>query len=332
MKRITRIIILLICLYIFTGNTQARDIKWAQSGFQFLSVPTDARAVSMAEANTAVEMKSGSIFFNPACMSRMTDFIDITLSQNKWIAGIDHNTLSLALAPFGGRFGVLGFSARSVNYGDVQGAAVSSNDQGYILTDIITPTASSFGLSYAKSITDRFSVGGQVKYVTQDFGNMVIAASSVSDSTTMVNYSLSPIAYDFGTIFNTNIKSLKFGMSVRNFSEEIKYENEGFQLPLVFNFGISVDLMDFTTFSNNHGLLLAVDAAHYRARQERIKMGIEYTFLNLLSMRAGYVSASRENDMYFGAGISHFGLSFDYAYVPFSSFDTIQMMTIRFSL
>ncbi|MCD6100713.1 MAG: DUF3308 domain-containing protein, partial [Candidatus Marinimicrobia bacterium] len=45
--------------------------KLAQTGFQFLSVVSDARGGSMADAMTALELGSRGLFFNPAGMSRM---------------------------------------------------------------------------------------------------------------------------------------------------------------------------------------------------------------------------------------------------------------------
>ena len=46
-------------------------------------------------------------------------------------------------------------------------------------------------------------------------------------------------------IYKTGFKSLNLGMSIRNFSEEIKYIEEGFQLPLTFRIGASIDALDF---------------------------------------------------------------------------------------
>jgi len=318
---------------VFTNFLFSENIKYGQTGFQFLSVTPEARAAAMAEAVTATDMYSSSVFYNPACLANMDKFMDITLSRNSWIAGIEHNNLSFAINPFGGRFGTIGVSYQGVDYGEIQGTAVSPvSASGYILTDIITPTANAIGISYAKKLTDRFAVGGQVKKVTQDFGNMVISASEISDSTTVVNYSSSPWALDFGTIFNTNIKSLKFGMSVRNFSQEVQYENEGFQLPLVFTMGISADLMDFTPLGKHHSLILNIDASHFRARPEQIKLGLEYTLMDFLSLRTGYANNMEETDLSFGMGLSVLGLTFDYAFIPFDSFDAVQIMTLRFKI
>jgi len=141
------------------------------------------------------------------------------------------------------------------------------------------------------------------------------------------------VAFDFGTLFKTGIKSLAFGMSIRNFSNDIKYADEGFQLPLVFTIGASMDMMDLFEISGpEQSLYLSVDATHYRSHPEQLIIGLDYTFMSLLSIRTGYVTSNDEDGLNFGMGISYFGLTFDYAYTPFGLFDKVQRMTIRFAM
>ena len=148
--------------------------KLAQTGFQFLSVVSDARAASMAEAMTSLQTNSSSLFFNPAGMSGMQNFCEISASSNQWIADIKHYTLGIALSPFEGKYGVIGFSVQSVNYGDFYGTRVKSNlDVGYDDTGIFSVSALAVGVGYAKQLTDRFSIGGQIRWVRQDLGESV---------------------------------------------------------------------------------------------------------------------------------------------------------------
>jgi hypothetical protein len=84
----------------------ANNIKYAQTGFQFLSVPADARTAALAEAVTSLE-RIPVHFANPDAMDFMEKTVDLSLSSNAWIAKIDHNNLRLAISPFGGRYGWL---------------------------------------------------------------------------------------------------------------------------------------------------------------------------------------------------------------------------------
>jgi hypothetical protein len=328
--------IVVFLLIISTSLFGEEKKKVAQTGFQFLSVISDARASALAGAVTSLSMGSSGLFFNPAVITEMDGFLDVTASLNQWIADINHNAFSLAFKPGTGNWGVFGVSVQAVDYGEVLGTIVDgSNPEGYQDIGIIKPTALGIGLGYAKALSDRFSVGGQVRWVRQDLGESSIPVSiTASDTTTeKVTNELNPLAFDFGTLFKTGIKSLTFGMSVRNFSKEIKYAEEGFQLPLVFAMGISMNMMDlFEIGGPEQSLYLSVDATHYRSHAEQLIVGVDYTLMKFLSIRGGYVSSNDEDGLNFGFGVSHFGLTIDYAYAPFGVFDNVQRMTVRFAM
>jgi hypothetical protein len=339
MKRASRTIEIAAVLVIMLSTSlfgEEERRKVAQTGFQFLSITSDARAAAMAGAVTTLPMGSSGLFFNPAVMTEMDGLIDMTASQNDWIADIKHNAFSLAVKPGAGNWGVFGVSVQSVDYGEVLGTVVdASSPEGYRDLGTIEPTALSIGLGYAKALSDRFSIGAQARWVKQDLGESIVPLSITAEDTTTeeVLNKLTPLAFDFGTIFKTGIKSLTFGMSVRNFSKEIKYVDEGFQLPLVFTMGVSMNVMDLVEIGGPaQSLYLSVDATHYRSHTEQLIVGLDYTLMHLLSIRGGYVSGNDEDGLNFGIGISHFGLTFDYAYTPFGVFDKVQRMTVRFAM
>ena len=122
-------------------------------------------------------------------------------------------------------------------------------------------------------------------------------------------------------------------MSVRNFSREVKYAQESFQLPLVFALGISMDVLDlFELGGPQQSAILSIDATHYRSHREQILVGLDYTLIDVLSLRLGYVGGNDENDFTFGFGLAYLGIVFDYAYTPYGVFDNIQRLSARFSL
>jgi len=330
-------LILVLCFYAFgMAQDEQENVKLAQTGFQFLSVISDARAAAMAGAVSTMDMGSSALFFNPATMARMSGTVDMSASYNEWIADITHQSYSLAvnLSPGTGQLGVVGISVQSVDYGDVIGTRVADNDQGFEFTDVINPSALAVGLGYAKSLSDRFYIGGQIRWVRQDLGQSVIAEKTQIDTTLIEKDNvLEPLAFDFGTLFETGWKSLVFGMSVRNFSSEIEYAEEGFQLPLVFTLGISMDLMDLMEMGGpEQNLFISLNASHYRSHPEQLLIGLDYRLMDILSLRGGYVTNNDENGLSFGFGIQQFGLQLDYSYTPFGIFDNIQRMTARFSL
>ncbi len=327
---------LLVSLFSVNGFAQQ---KLAQTGFQFLSVNSDARAAAMGEAMTSLQLGSNSLFFNPAGMAEMNNTVELTGSTNKWIADITHTTFSLSVNPSDGRYGVIGLSAQYVNYGDFYETVVDqASPQGYDDLGTFKLSSYAFGIGYAKQLTEQFSVGGQVKWVHQDLGSSIIPLVVGNDTSTQsVSNKLSPLAFDFGTQFKTGIKSLVFGMSVRNFSEEVKYAQEEFETPLVFNLGISMNVLDFAgRLPFDQSLLVCLDASHYTDDPEQVKVGLEYRVIDMLSLRAGYVSSSTTNDegngFSYGVGFSKFGFSVDYAYTPFGDFGNVQRFTVRFTM
>jgi hypothetical protein len=279
-------------------------------------------------------------------MAEMDGIFDFTASRNQWIAEITHTMFSLAVRPWNGDYGTFGVTVQHVNYGDFYGTRVNSaNPLGYDDTGTFSLTSFAVGLGYAKQLTDRFSVGGHVRLVQQDLGETMTAvniqthypgtdSSYRTADTAIVSNKLKPLVFDFGTQFKTGFKSLVFGMSVRNFSGEVTYASEGFQAPLVFTLGISMDLVDLMGggLAPDHSLYCSIDASHHRDHPEQAKIGLEYRLMGTLSLRAGYASSNNsETGFSYGVGVSKYGFAFDYAYTPYGVFGTVQRMTARFS-
>ena len=276
----------------------------------------------------------------------MDGFVDVTGSSNKWIADINHYTMGISVKPFNGDYGVLGFTLQYVDYGTFIGTVVDKSvEQGYRETGLFKLNSRALGVGYAKELTDQFSVGGQIRMAWQDLGESTIPNTSpipVMDSTgTIISYTdttrsasnkLNPLVFDFGTQFRTGIKSLVFGMSIRNFSQDMQYVYESFQLPLTFTLGISMNLLDLANMDpKKQSLLLCVDASHYRDHAEQIKIGMEYKLFNAVALRGGYISNNDESSFSYGIGLSQYGFTIDYSYTPFGIFDNVQRFTTRFS-
>lgn len=322
---------LVITLIISTTSLYAEE-KLAQTGLQFLSVPPDARTASMAGATTTLSGNSSAMWSNPATMAVLENRTDIAFSLNSWIADIKHSAVSISYTPASGLYGTFGFSLLMVDYGAVEGTIFAQNEQGFLDIGDFNPNAYTAGLGYAKQLSNRFSVGGQVKLVHQYLGPAVTGLSAQDDKVKIDESELSTIAYDFGTIYRTGLKSFVFGMSVRNFSQEIKYVDESFQLPLTFSIGASVDLFDFIPNTENQNLFLSTDAIHPRSHLEQVKIALEYSYEKLISARMGYVSQADEQSFSYGFGVQLLGLGLDYAYTPFGLFNNVQQFTLRFSL
>jgi hypothetical protein len=307
--------------------------KLAQTGFNFLSNSSDARSSGMGDAVNSVFGFTGALAHNPASMAEMPKFLNASFSMNKWIADINYLSASVIISPSSGDYGNIGFSVQSVDYGDVEQTIVDGNNpNGYLDLGILNPAALSVGVGYSIMLSKQFGIGAQIKYAHQSLGESLLMDDAGNLSTKA--YKANALAYDFGTIYRVGIKSLAFGMSVTNFSTEVKYEREGFQLPLLFTIGISANIFDFVNVASgiDQELLMTIDWTHPRSHPEQIKLGAEYKFMKILSLRAGYIGGNDENDLTYGFGISSFGAEFAYSYTPFGVFNNVQRLTACISM
>ncbi len=320
-------------LLVLTAGAGWCQQKLAQTGLKFLSVTTDARVSAMGEAAVTATGSSSAMFFNPAGMARLNNSIDISLGRVNWIADINYSFGSMALNIADGKFGVFGVNFLSVDYGDIRGTIRATNDAGYQDTGIFSPTAFAVGIGYAKALSDKFSVGGTMRYVKQDLQSSIIAYNP-DDSPIRTDNRVDVYTFDFGILYRTGFKSLDFGMNLRNFSEEIEYVEESFQLPLTFELGISMNVMDLIGAEDAQtDFNVSVDAVHPRDFNEQFNFGGEYVFMDMFALRAGYTFPSDEHHFSAGAGFRKNSLfALDYAYTPFGLFKDVHRFSVHFGL
>jgi hypothetical protein len=317
-----------ILLLVFVANPVAAQEmkKIAQAGLQFLKIDPAARSASMGGAMTVVDYNSSAMFFNPAGMARMEKQFDISLNTNQWIADIQYNSFGAAYTFEGiGTFGVNGIFS---DYGDIPGAQLADNEQGFIVTDNIDVNAYAVGLSYAVNLSSSFAIGATARYVSQNLG------SSLMNDNSMKKNEVSGFTFDFGTVFYPGWKSFRFGISVKNFGDELTYERESFETPMTFTFGVAMNIFDLTAMEDQT-LLLTVDAVHPRDYSERVRIGGEYLLFNMFAFRAGYVTNHDVMGASAGLGffydISGVGLRIDYSYSDTQYFDAVQRISAGFS-
>lgn len=340
MKDILSYTIVLICaLALLNGHVaygQAAELdrereKRGQTGMQFLSISMSPRAAALADAMAAVDQgSSAAMFYNPATMASL-DGGHLSLGTVGWIADIRYNGASFALSPAGGNYGVFGVSVVSIDYGDLEGTVRADNESGYIDTGDFSPNAFAVGLGYARTVTDRFSVGGDVRYVRQDLGASTMSRDNGSEQDNAVGTAV----FDFGVLYNTGFQSLNLAMMARNFSPAVTYEEEAFETPLMLSIGASLNMTEVVaaSMSGSHDFLLAVEAGHPRSFAEQYRIGGEYRFMNMLALRAGYVYPADEQSLSLGAGLNLnvSGLRFgaDYSYSQFGIFDNVNRLGVE---
>ena len=79
------------------------------------------------------------------------------------------------------------------------------------------------GLTYSQMLTDKFSVGGTVKYINE----------------TLADKSASGWAADVGTYYNTGWRSVRIAMLTSNFGPDMNFVDGPFPMPMNFTFGMA---------------------------------------------------------------------------------------------
>lgn len=345
--KVTTVLALLTVLLIAVPIANAQDgeepgfqdpdvEKSAQTGFKFLSLSMDARASAMGGAFTALDVtNSVAMFYNPSSMAYMEGAFDLAVMRTQFIADINYSAGSIAFRPRDGLYGVIGVSVAAVNYGEIEetiyDAANTYRDLG-----TFEPSALVVGVGYARALSDRFAIGGNFKYARQDLGTFAVGTTEGGGFTTQ-DYNKGTGAFDFGVLYKTGFRSLNFAMSVRNFSPELRYEQESFELPLTFRIGVAMDVIDLTSMDPSmHSFRLAVDAERPRDFAEQVIIGGEYVFMNTLALRVGRSFPTDTEQFNVGAGLqqelSGFGFAVNYAYTSYDVFDAVHRLGIRLSL
>ena len=307
----------------------------ASTGFQFLKLPTDARAAAMGGVLSTLSHGGASMAIsNPASIADVQG-IDVSVSQMSWIADIDY--FNGALVKNFGSKGNFGLSFIYLDYGSLTRSFFDPvfDDQGNYTFNVeqqlnvgtFSASDMAFGISYGRNITDRLQFGVNVKYAREEIddastGNMLV---------------------DVGTVYYTGLKSFRVSMLGRNFGtdanflgydEQIRVEPFDMKMPMTFVLGAAIDVLEGRTQDDPLFWTLAGEFIHTNDASEKINLGTELILMNILALRGGYRAHYDEEGVTVGAGLNiHTGdmaLRIDGAYIDFGRFDNVTMFTLHF--
>ncbi len=321
------IVFISLLMLVLSVNVYAAD-KVAQTGCGFLDVGAGARACGMGEAFTVVGQDATALFYNPSGIGEIDNRFDLSVGGTQWIADI--NYLYLAGVFNAGVWGNFGFSLITPDYGEIYGTMVTEGGEGFENTGLLDVSAFCAGVAYAREFTDKFTVGGQVKYVTQHLGANLFEGDEAGVIDTVEN-EIFTLSYDFGLLFYPGFKSFAFGMSVRNFSPRVTYERIGFELPLTFALGVSMDILDFFGEHPEHSIKVGLEGIHPRDWGEKYKVGAEISVRDNLFLRGGYKFNCYGEGLTAGIGISVAGVRIDYSYSEHDLYDMVNRASAGFS-
>jgi long-subunit fatty acid transport protein len=292
---------------------------------QFLKVMPSARATALGEAYAVWATGAEAIFWNPAGLARL-DNMEFSTTYINWLFDAQQGALSYALSIRG--FGALGIQLQYVDFGEFE---ETTNERPYIsdpnnpgLTGrTFRPFSYLLGISYARYLTDKFSVGISMKYARESlFDSRKVTAMVRQGVYEEVDTWANGLLFDFGIRYNTGYRSIHLGSSVQNFGADVEYAKESNPVPLLFRFGIGADVIGPDGFlhsgSEHNRLGVAYDIFHPNDYAQQMHAGVEYEFAGSLALRAGYKFNYDFDGLTFGGGVKHsfegVRLSVDYSY------------------
>ncbi|MBN1349504.1 PorV/PorQ family protein [candidate division KSB1 bacterium] len=329
-------LILLLSLTLI-APLRAERTKVAQVGMQFLKIGVGARAVGMGEACVVALDDLSAMFWNPGALA-ISEASGVAVYQTNWICGIKHYAFAGAFDYR--KYGTLGISLIYMDYPTLTATRPPQSweiGQPFQILGEFQILDFAVGVTYSRRVTNKLSVGVQVKYVYEDLGNSDIILESIPDvedptktagfKTKNVNNTLGAVGFDIGTVYYTGLKSLRFGMTVQHFSKDMKYksvadyQHEPFSMPLTFKIGMAMEISDlFPQLTNVHQFTLSTDLIHPRDYTERIHIGGEYWLKQIIAIRGGYKFNYDSESLTGGLGV-RFGIGRLKAYLDYSMSD-----------
>jgi len=336
----TRVAFVLIALtsVAVVAYGQGNVAKTGTVAAPFLEIPVGAPAVAMGGAFVSLATDATALYWNPAGAANLI-MSEVVAQHTKWIGDTKFDYAALVL-PLGS-LGTLGFSFTSLSMSDMKVRTIELPEG---TGEYFSAGNIAAGLSYARQISDRFSIGFTAKYIQE----------------TIWHESANAIAIDAGTTFRTDLLGgLTIGAALMNFGTTMQMtgrdtrqfvrvdpakegsnaqiptniELNSWDLPLLIQFGISTRPVNNDTYR----WTVSVDALHPSDDYESVNVGTEFAYQNFLFLRGGYNSLfldTREGGLSLGVGVSSTPLfegvtvRFDYAYRDMGRLENIQVLSL----
>lgn len=329
MRRLIGISILLLALQL-----QAQSMRGTTAA-PFLTLSEGSRGIAMGSAQVAAVNDASALFWNPGAAPALAGS-EVFFGYTQWLI---NTKVSFASAVFRQpAVGYWGLAAVVLDYGDMINTTIEQPDGTGL-----TFTAQDLALSaiFARALTDRFFIGGGLKFI-----NQVIWHENARS-----------LAFDLGTLYRTPFHNLTLGFSITNFGLPMRmsgtdlehfydiapglYGNNGkivselktdkFNLPLLFRAGVNLDIISTPLVAWS----VAADALHPNDNNESLNLGTEVRISRYLFLRAGYQGlflSDFEGGMSLGGGINFptgtGRLKIDYAYQQYGRLNDIQAFSL----
>ena len=253
------------------------------SSLSFLKNNVNPVTSGMADASIALRGNAFSVVNNPAALTSIENK-SFALSNLTLGAGINQSLLSTVFTTKGES--KIGFHINSLNSGLME-VRTEFQPEGNGLLFGVSNTA--IGLSYAKRLTERFSLGVNTKFIYE----------------TVAEYRNYAAAVDVGFLYETDFRDLTFAVVFSNFGSNSKLGGDAmpvtynrpdvstseYGMPTVFKIGFSLTAYE----KEKHKILAIGELNHPNDNAENIRFGGEYNYADLIFARLGYMISVKDH-------------------------------------
>ena len=324
-------IVLIILTVFFTVSLYPGDkSRRGTTGADQLLIPVGARSIATSGAFVATVDGLESIYYNPGGMD-VSKKSEAMFSYMNYVADI--NISYFAAGTSLGEFGSVALSLKSLDIGDIP---ITTNEFPDGTGSTYSPSFITIGLTYSKTLTDRVSIGTNVKFINETIGNTIASG----------------FAIDAGVQYKFN-DNLSIGATINNIGSNMTYAGqdlrvqtgvpgsvigapdgtyevvaEPFQIPSYFQLSLAYQ----ENFDEENRIMLASTFVANNSLDDAINFGLEYSYMNTFFIRGGYQMYTENMDESIygfaaGAGVNYdvgsgLGITFDYAYRDVQDFPT----------
>ncbi|MBL7191789.1 PorV/PorQ family protein [bacterium] len=259
------------------------------NGFAFLKISPDVRCGAMGDAGVVLGDASAGSYYNPALLGAEGSN-GVTFAHNNWIVDTKVNFLE---AHFNKPYIHWGVNVLSTGVDDIEIRSTPSPEPAAV----IDSRNLCLGANLAYTFYDKLSLGMGVKYVEEK----------------IYYESSGGWLFDFGAF--CNIGDYRIGASVHNIGGVSEMDYEKPQVPMTFRAGAGIvkDLGIAGEIQLGGGLNMVRD------EPLRGNIGMEWSPVDIVSFRGGYLIGYDERSYTLGVGLNYKRLGFDFAYIPFDS-------------
>ena len=313
-------IILLVLLAVVPLSAQQFG-QVGTSGAQLFKISFDPRASALGNAAASVVSNASAIYTNVAGLEGIRQ-ADIAFTYVPWFAAIDMVSLAAAYRVEG--VGVIGFQATGFSTQEEITTVEMENGTGqsYSIQNLV------FGVSLARRITEKLTIGAQVKYIRESY----------------YDHATSGFAFDLGSNYDLGFLGSRLAMSLQNFGPDLNplqgsyldysegNNEKGFlRVPLPVTFRASFTMQPIV--GDDYSLRFIADLVHPNDNVEHYCLGSEVVLYEFLAVRGGL--KLNYDDETFAAGLGILGekllgrnVRLDYSFEKFDILPSVQKLSI----